>query len=41
MTQISSITIENPQTNTVEALIRTLTISIPIPKADLEEEKEK
>ncbi len=41
MTQIHSITIENPQTNTVEALIRTLTISIPIPKADLEEEKEK
>ncbi len=41
MTQIQSITNKLPQMNTAETLVRTLTISIPIPETNLEEEKEK
>ena len=41
MTQIQSITNKFPQMNTAETLVRTLTISIPIPETNLEEEKEK
>ncbi len=41
MTQIQSITNKVPQMNTAETLVRTLTISIPIPETNLEEEKEK
>lgn len=41
MTRIQSITNKLPQMNTVETLVRTLTISIPIPETNLEEEKEK
>jgi valyl-tRNA synthetase len=41
MTQIQSITNKVPQMNTAETLVRTLTISIPIPEANLEEEKDK
>lgn len=41
MTQIQSLTNKVPQMNTAETLVRTLTISIPIPETNLEEEKEK
>lgn len=41
MTQIQSITNKLPQMNTAETLVRTLTISIPIPETNLKEEKEK